>query len=158
MKKIILSILLLASVSFAFAQKNPFEKFSDMDGVTSVYISKTMLSLIPKSSKMEYGGVNIGGFLNKLSSILILTSEDKKIAPQMLSLANDRVKGRDYELLMRVKSDDNDNINFFMKGKPENISELIMIVAGNDGENVVMQFLGDFTLQDIQQMTQGFNK
>ena len=59
---------------------------------------------------------------------------------------------------MRVKSDDNDNINFFMKGKPEKISELIMIVAGNDGENVVMQFLGDFTLQDIQQMTQGFNK
>ncbi len=158
MKKIILSFLLLASVSYTFAQKNPFEKFSEMDGVTSVYISKTMLSLIPQNSKMDYGGVNVGGFLNKLSSILILTSEDKKIAPQMLSLANDRVKGRDYELLMRVKSDDNDNINFFMKGKPEKISELIMIVAGNDGENVVMQFLGDFTLQDIQQMTQGFNK
>lgn len=158
MKKLILSLLLATTVSFAFAQKNPFEKFSDMDGVTSVYISKTMLSMIPKNSKMDYGGVNVGGFLNKLSSILILTSEDKKIAPQMLSLANQRVKGDNYELLMRVKSDDNDNINFFMKGKPENISELIMIIAGNDGENVVMQFLGDFTLQDIQQMTQGFSK
>jgi hypothetical protein len=159
MKKTILSILFLASVSFAFAQKNPFEKFSDMDGVTSVYISKTMLSLIPKNSKMDYGGVNVGGFLNKLTSILILTSEDQKIAPQMLSLANDRIKkGHDYELLMRVKSDDNDNVNFFMKGKPENITELIMIVAGNDGENMIMQFLGNFTLQDIQQMTEGFNK
>ncbi|MPM18493.1 hypothetical protein SDC9_64904 [bioreactor metagenome] len=158
MKKTILSILLLASFTFTFAQKNPFEQFSDMDGVTSVYISKTMLSLIPKNSKMDYGGVKVGGFLNKLSSILILTSEDKKIAPQMLSMANERVKGRDYELLMRVKSDDNDNINFFMKGKPEDIRELIMIVAGNDGENVVMQFLGNFTLQDIQQMTEGFNK
>lgn len=158
MKKTILSILLLTSFSLAFAQKNPFEKFSDMDGVTSVYISKTMLSLIPKNSKMDYGGVNVGGFLNKLSSILILTSEDRKISPQMLSLANDRVKGNDYELLMRVKSDDNDNINFFMKGKPEDIRELIMIVAGNDGENVIMQFLGNFTLNDIQQMTEGFNK
>lgn len=158
MKKTILSILLLASFTFTFAQKNPFEQFSDMDGVTSVYISKTMLSLIPKNSKMDYGGVKVGSFLNKLSSILILTSEDKKIAPQMLSMANERVKGRDYELLMRVKSDDNDNINFFMKGKPEDIRELIMIVAGNDGENVVMQFLGNFTLQDIQQMTEGFNK
>ena len=119
MKKTILSILFLASVSFAFAQKNPFEKFSDMDGVTSVYISKTMLSLMPKNSKMDYGGVNVGGFLNKLTAILILTSEDQKIAPQMLSLANDRIKkGHDYELLMRVKSDDNDNVNFFMKGKP----------------------------------------
>lgn len=158
MKKIILSIWLLASFTFASAQNNPFEKFSDMDGVTSVYISKMMLSMMPKNAKAAYGGVNVGGFLNKLSSILILTSEDKIIAPQMLSLANERVKGRDYELLMRVKSDDNDNINFFMKGKPEDIRELIMIVAGNDGENVVMQFLGNFTLQDIQQMTQGFSK
>jgi len=57
-----------------------------------------------------------------------------------------------------VKSDDNDNVNFFMKGKPEDIRELIMIVAGNDGENVVMQFLGNFTLDDIQKMTEGFNK
>ena len=158
MKKTILSILLLMSFTFTFAQKNPFEQFSEMDGVTSVYISKTMLSMIPKNSKMNYGGVNVGSFLNKLSSILILTSEDREIAPQMLSLANERVKGRDYELLMRVKSDDNDNVNFFMKGKPEDIRELIMIVAGNDGENVVMQFLGNFTLDDIQKMTEGFNK
>ncbi len=158
MKKTILSILLLAGFTFAFAQKNPFEQFSEMDGVASVYISKTMLSMIPKNSKMNYGGVNVGSFLNKLSSILILTSEDREIAPQMLSMANDRVKGRDYELLMRVKSDDNDNVNFFMKGKPENISELIMIVAGSDGENVVMQFLGNFTLDDIRKMTEGFNK
>lgn len=158
MKKTILSILLLASVTVAFAQKNPFEKFSDMDGVTSVYISKTMLSMIPKGGKTNFNGVDVGGFLNKLSSILILTSEDKKVAPQMLSLANERVKGRDYELLMRVKSDDNDNVNFFMRGKPEKINELIMIVAGNDGENVIMQFLGDFTLKDVQQMTEGFNK
>lgn len=157
MKKIILSILLLTSVTLTFAQKNPFEKFSDMDGVTSVYISKSMLSML-KGSKADFNGVDVGSFVNKLSSILILTSEDKKVAPQMLSMANDRVKGRDYELLMRVKSDDNDNVNFFMKGKPERITELIMIVAGNDGENVVMQFLGDFTLQDVQQMTEGFDK
>ena len=158
MKKSILSILLLACFTFAFAQKNPFEKFSDMDGVTSVYISKTMLSLIPKNSKVDYGGVNVGEFLNKLSSILILTSEDQKIAPQMLALANERVKGNEYGLLMRVKSDDNDNVNFYMKGKPEEIHELIMIVAGNDGENVIMQFLGNFSLQDVQKMTEGFNK
>lgn len=158
MKKAILSILLLASVTVAFAQKNPFEKFSDMDGVTSVYISKTMLSMIPKGGKTNFNGVDVGDFLNKLSSILILTSEDKKVAPQMLSLANERVKGRDYELLMRVKTDDNDNVNFFMIGSSDNIQELIMIVAGNDGENVIMQFLGDFTLKDVQQMTEGFNK
>ncbi len=76
----------------------------------------------------------------------------------MLSMANDRVKGNNYELLMHVKSGDNENVKFFMKGKPESIRELIMIVAASDGENVVMQFLGNFTIEDIQKMTEGFNK
>jgi isopentenyl diphosphate isomerase/L-lactate dehydrogenase-like FMN-dependent dehydrogenase len=57
---------------------------------------------------------------------------------------------------MRVKSDDGELVNFFMKGKPENIQELIMIVE--DEESVIMQLLGNFTLQDVQQMTSGFNK
>lgn len=158
MRKLILSMLLAVSITFAFAQKNPFEQFADMEGVTSVYISKTMLSMIPKNTKTDYGGVDVSNFLDKLSSILILTSEDKKIATQMLSMANDRVKGNNYELLMRVKSGDNENVKFFMKGKPESIRELIMIVAASDGENVVMQFLGNFTIEDIQKMTEGFNK
>lgn len=158
MRKLILSTLLAVSITFVFAQKNSFEKFADMDGVTSVYISKAMLSMIPKNAKADYGGVDVSRFLDKLSSILILTSEDKKIASQMLSMANDRVKGNDYELLMRVKSGDNDNVKFFMKGKPDSISELIMIVGANDGESVVMQFLGNFTMEDVQKMTEGINK
>ena len=159
MKKLIITIAFVISATCIFAQNNPFERFSDMDGVTSVYISKNMLSLFPKNStKMDYSGVNVGKFLHKLSSILIITSDNQTIAQQMLSIANKQVKGKDYELLMRVKSDDNDNVNFFMKGKPENIRELIMIVDGSDNESVIIQFLGDFTLQDIQQMTAGFSK
>lgn len=158
MKKIILTLALILSTTVIFAQKNPFEKFMDMNGVTSVYISKNMLSLLPKGSKMDYGGVNVGNFINKLSSIIILTSEDTKIGKEMISIANNQTKGSNYELLMRVKSEDNQLVNFFMKGKPENIQELIMVVDGNGEENVVMQFLGNFTLQDVQQMTSGFEK
>lgn len=158
MKKIILILALILGTSAIFAQKNPFEKFMDMDGVTSVYISKNMLSLFPKGSKMDYEGVNVGDFVNKLSSIIIITSEDTKIGQEMISLANKQIKGNNYELLMRVKSEDKQLVNFFMRGKPENIQELIMVVDGGDGNSVIMQFLGNFTLQDVQQMTSGFKK
>ncbi len=158
MKKIIITLVLTFAATIVFAQKNPFEKFTDMDGVTSVYISKNMMSLLPNKSKMQYGGVDVTNFIEKLSSILILTSENKKIAQEMISLANSRIKENDYELLMRVKSDDGELVNFFMKGKPENIQELIMIVDGNEDESVIMQFLGNFKLQDVQQMTSSFQK
>jgi len=158
MKKIIIILALTIATTTAFAQKNPFEKFTDMDGVTSVYISKNMLSLLPKQAHMQYNGVDVGGFVDKLSSMLIITSENKEIAQEMISLANRGIKESNYELLMRVKSEDGELVNFFMKGKPENIQELIMIVEDEKDESVIMQLLGNFTLQDVQQMTNGFNK
>ena len=45
MKKIIFTLALTFATTLLFAQKNPFEKFTDMDGVTCVYISKNMMSL-----------------------------------------------------------------------------------------------------------------
>src|SRR5690554_2417454 len=156
MKKIIILLALTIATSAAFAQKNPFERFTDMDGVTSVFISKNMLSLLPKQANMQYNGVDVGGFVDKLTSMVIITSENKEIAQDMISLANRGIKESNYELLMRVKSDDGELVNFFMKGKPENIQELIMIVE--DDESVIMQLLGNFTLQDVQQMTNGFGK
>ena len=157
MKKIIFTIVFIFAVTIISAQKNPFDKFTDMDGVTSVYISKNMMSLFPKDSN-QYGGVDVSNFIGKLNSILILTSENKKVSQEMLSLANSRIKENNYELLMRVKSDDGELVNFFMKGKPDNIQELIMIVDGNDEESVIMQFLGNFKLQDVQEMTRNFDK
>lgn len=157
MKKIIFTIVFIFAITIISAQKNPFEKFTDMNGVTSVYISKNMMSLLSKDSN-QYGGVDVSNFIGKLNSILILTSENKKVSQEMLSLANSRIKDSNYELLMRVKSDDGELVNFFMKGKPDNIQELIMIVDGNDEESVIMQFLGNFKLQDVQEMTRNFDK
>ena len=153
MKKIMMLFALALTATGLFAQNNPFEKFTDMEGVTSVYISKSMMSLMPKNMNMDLGNVDVSNFINKLSSILILTSENKPVAQEMVSLANKRIRDDQYELLMRVKSDDGERVNFFMKGIPESISEMIMIVEDNDGESVIMQFLGDFTLDDAKQIT-----
>lgn len=158
MKKLIISFFLALVTMGSFAQKNAFEKYSDMEGVTSVLITQNMLNLFSGNESMDFGGVKVGDFVNKLSSILILTSENKKTASEMLSLVNKQVSGKDYELLMRVKSEKKENVNFFMKGKPESIRELIMVVDGGDGESVIMQFLGNFTLKDVQQMTSGIKK
>ena len=158
MKKMMMVIALSITATGLFAQNNPFEKFTDMEGVTSVYISKNMMSLMPKDSNIAFGHVDVSNFINKLSSILILTSEEQPVAKEMVSLANKRIRDDQYELLMRIKSDDNDRVSFYMKGKPENIREMLMIVEDDDGESVIMQFLGDFTLDDAKQITDGMQQ
>ncbi|MDR1743177.1 MAG: DUF4252 domain-containing protein [Dysgonamonadaceae bacterium] len=150
MKKTIIVSALIFCTAYTFAQKNPFEKFSDMDGVTSVFISKAMLS---KNTNTEFRGLR-GDLIKNLSSVLAFGSDDVKKAPKMISMANKIIKKNNYELLMRVKSEDNRKVNFFMKGKPENIQELIMIVdGGKDNGSLVLQLLGNFSMQEVEEIT-----
>jgi len=55
MRKLLIAILFVVCAANLSAQKNPFEQFTEMDGVTSVYISKNMLSLFPKTPKIIMG-------------------------------------------------------------------------------------------------------
>ena len=41
------TILLLCCVNICFAQNRLFDKYADMDDVTSVYISKKMFQMMP---------------------------------------------------------------------------------------------------------------
>lgn len=54
--KNIFLILFLCCTSLCFAQDKLFEKYADMDNVTSVFISKKMFDMIPN---VESGGLNL---------------------------------------------------------------------------------------------------
>ena len=81
MKRTYIITLLLSLCSlFTYAQDSFFDKFADMDGVTSVYISKAMLSLMPD---MKTEGVNIGEVASKLDNIQILSCEKPDIIAKL---------------------------------------------------------------------------
>ena len=63
---------------------------------------------------------------------------------------------KDHEELMRVK-DGNTRATFYVKQKGDLISELIML-ADTDKSFSVIQLVGNFTLQDIQEITQKMDK
>ena len=61
MKRTYIITLLLSLCSlFTYAQDSFFDKFADMDGVTSVYISKAMLSLMPGRGKYRRSSLQTG--------------------------------------------------------------------------------------------------
>jgi hypothetical protein len=64
------------------------------------------------------------------------------------------MKTSSYEKLIEVNSEKVEKTDLYIKNKGNIISELIVIVKGGEDKNVVMQFMGDFTIEDIKQMTQ----
>ena len=141
------TILLLCCVNICFAQNKLFDKYADMDDVTSVYISKKMFQMMPV---ME---TNLKG---KIESLQILTTQKADLRERMRGEFKALI-GKDHEELMRVK-DGKTKANFYVKQQGELIQELIMIADMDDGSFSVMQLLGRFTLQDVQGITSEINK
>ena len=72
MKRINILVILATVFSlFAQAQQSFFDKYAEMEGVTSVYISKNMLSLLPNVNS-TINGIHIGNIASRLDNIQIL--------------------------------------------------------------------------------------
>ena len=147
------TILLLCCVNICFAQNKLFDKYADMDDVTSVYISKKMFQMMPV---METAGLNLANLKGKIESLQILTTQKADLRERMRGEFKALI-GKDHEELMRVK-DGKTKDNFYVKQQGELIQELIMIADMDDGSFSVMQLLGRFTLQDVQEITSEINK
>lgn len=149
-KYLIITLLCLACSSFSFAQNDSsqlFDKYSDTDGVTSVYISKAMFRMMPT---VENIGLNLVNMKGKVESLYILTTMKKELVPQMRKEFSQLIK-KDHEELMRVR-DGKTKATFYANMKGDIVRDLLML-SDTDIEFTVIQLLGNFTLQDIQEIT-----
>ena len=105
---------------------------------------------------METAGLNLANLKGKIESLQILTTEKAELKKKMRSEFNALI-GKEHEELIRVK-DGKTKANFYVKQKGELIQELIMIADMENGGFSVMQLLGRFTLQDVQEITSEINK
>ncbi len=153
-KILIISLLLIISGN-CFSQKKLFDRFSNMDGVTTVYVSKTMLKMMP-NMKIQ-GGVDIGNFAGKLDGILILTSESENIARMMREETAYLKRNPSYEVLMMIKDGDT-NVNFYVKKKNEQIIGELIMVVDEVSDFVIIQMNGNLTMDDIQRLTKSVDK
>lgn len=147
MKKIVLLFIVTLCSVYSFGQESSLEKFADMDGVKSVYISKAMLSLMPG---LEVQGVDIGSTATKLDNIQILSTENSDIREKMSKEVKTLVNKGKVEELMRVKEDD-ENVFIYMKDLGEKKSEFILFNDDKD-ELTVIIITGTLTLNDIQKI------
>jgi hypothetical protein len=133
-----------------------FDKYENEDDVTIVNISKAMFDMIPMNS-IKTGNADISTILPKIESMRIITSQNKDLKAKMAAEAKTLVeKNNNYEELMRIK-DGKTNVIFNAIKSGDLIRELLMLVNSEE-DFVAIQILGNFTVQDVQNIAKKSGK
>jgi hypothetical protein len=153
-----------------------FDKFEDMDGVTSVIVNQKMFKMLmdlqiqtddPEAQEMV-------DMVGKITGLKVLTTGDEKISDDMNATVNRYLKSSNLQELMRIK-DGEQTVKFYVKeGKDDNhVKELLMLVSGlkeitkgqditingkkREIETVLLSLTGDIDLRQVAKLTNKMN-
>lgn len=146
-----LYILTVIAVMFAVSASAQvakfFDKYADAEDVTNVYISKTMLRLMPdiKTDDMDLKGLG-----EKLDYIRILTSVKSSMVSKLKPELTKTVKSSAYEQLVNV-NEGKEHTSIYMKSGENGIYDYL-IVNEDPGQFNAILIVGKLTPADVQKM------
>lgn len=144
----ILSILFILAVVSVNAQVSKvFEQYADSKNVTSVYISSTMLRMIPE---VKAGDVELKGMTDKLNFIRVMTTESPVLAGKIYDELAAQIKKDNYDILISA-NDGGEKANIYMKTDSKGVNEYL-IVARESRELRIVLINGTITPADVQKM------
>jgi len=157
-RKIAVLLLLTLLPTFLFSQST-FDKFEDMDGVTTVVVSQhafKLMSDIGKDSDTEY--LNL---IKNITNLKMFSTENKSLSSEMENAVKQYLSKDNLTELMRVK-DKGNNVKIYVKNgsDAEHVKELLMFVKSNEkGKNkgVIILLTGNIDLKQISKLTAKMN-
>ena len=152
MKKISLIIIaLMASIAMqAQDYKSLYQKYSDDERVTAVYISPAMFKLIGKlpEVKIEDNGVDFGPMIKSMTGFYLLQTEDKDLADKIFKDVSKVVNGHKFDTLMEVK-DKGERVNVFSLGD-KNFLKSLLFTAFQGNETTFISIDGLIKRDDVE--------
>ena len=129
MKRItlLLAALLLTVSALAQNGKSIYQKYSDAEGVSAVYISPAMFRMIGRIPDLETGDgkVNLSPVIQALSGMYILSSENQDLNAERF------ISSGKYELLMEAK-EDGQAMRMYTVGNDKVVNGFVMLAAEAD--------------------------
>ncbi len=150
-RNLILVIIFVMAPIFTFAQSQ-FDKFEDIDGVTSIIVNQKAFALMSKigaESDEEYLDL-----IKNIETLKVFATEDASVAKQMQLEAQKYLKSANLEELMRIK-DGNDRVKIYVReGSNDNfVKELFMFVNDSSEETVIISLTGNIDLRQVSKLT-----
>ena len=153
MKKILtLAVILIAACGAAMAQsgKSIYQKYSDEEGVSAVYISPAMFRIIGKIPDMNIEGedVNLGKAIKSLTGLYLIDSENASINASLKSEVEKFISGGQYELLLEAK-DGGETVRMYTMGDEKTVTGFVMF-AVEEGEVTFISIDGKMSRQELE--------
>lgn len=170
MKKLSLFIA-IALLPFLGQSQSIFDKFEDMDKVTSLTVNKGLIKLAGTMAAFDKDNQEAQDFAeisNGITGIKVFVTEDFDISSDMQKTVKRYLKSSSMEELIRVKDKDA-NVKFYIRqGRDEDhVRELLLFVSdinhdhieiGNRKfESVLVTVTGDIDLNKIAALTNQMN-
>jgi hypothetical protein len=167
MKKVILLIALVAAPILSYGQ-SIFDKLEDMDGVSSVIVSKEAFEILSKfnaESLQDNEAMEVFQMVQELDELKVFSTDKPDIASKMESMVKSQVKSEKLVELMRLKEDDSRVWIYVKSGKNKDfVSEVLMFIKGIDkktdgmSEAVVVSLTGNIDINKMSKLADTFAK
>lgn len=152
MKKIIAlaAALLLTVCAFAQDGKAIYNKYSDSENVSAVYISPAMFRLIGKLPDLDVNGsdMNLSGIVNSLTGFYLINSENKSINDALKADAEKLIAKGKFELIMEVK-DSGEVVRMYTSGDKNTVTSFVMLV-NEPNETTFISFEGSMSREELE--------
>jgi len=167
MKKVILLIALVTAPIFSYGQ-SIFDKLEDMDGVSSVIVSKDAFEILSKfnaESLNDNEAMEVFKMIQELNELKMFSSNEKDVAAKMETMVKSQVKSEKLTELMRLKEDDSRVLIYVKASKNKDfVSEVLMFIKGIDkktdgmSEAMVVSLTGNIDINKMSKLADTFAK
>lgn len=154
MKRLFLlaAMLLVTISSFAQDGKSIYQKYSDSEDISAVYVSPAMFKLIGKlpDIEMNSGEVNFYPIIKSLTGLYIINSSNKNINAQLYADVEKFIKSGRYELLMEAK-DSGETVKMYTVGDDTVVNSFVMVARDGD-ETTFICIDGNMNRTDMEKL------
>lgn len=156
MKRIIytlISLIILTTLSSSVnAQSNDgLKELYSIKGVTSIYVSKSMLSLVKNKS---FGHDAISSVVQYLDAIEIFNSDNEESVGKVKTIIDKFITSSGMEILTKIKQDD-ENVLITGKSNGTQFTHLLMLIEEDSDELTLINMTGKIPLEKISELSSG---
>jgi hypothetical protein len=153
MKKLVAIVVLMTIISGAYAQdaiSKFFSKYQNDESFSQVNVSSRMFGLFTKMEGETAEDKEVLDAISKLKGLKIIAKDDARNARELYKEAFSLIPVKEYEELMSVRDDEKD-MKFMIKESGGKISELLMVMGGDD-EFMVLSLFGEIDLKQVSRI------